>query len=215
MPTLRLWLPLCLCTMLIGTLTVLFVGKHAEAQESKVDPKAQAVIEQAIVVYKGLKVFHEKVIMKGESHPPGMIPGFTGYIEVRLQKPNKLWLRIESSEGGKQSVRQIVCDGVHLWRWSSEKSTYTKSPAPPSMAGIPVEVPTSTVDLGMLLYGKDPLKAAWPTGTAFTLGEPEKLGDTAVDVITARIADPSSPIATVFKMMIGQQDHLVRGYSFQ
>lgn len=215
MRPLRLLLPLHLCTMLTGTLAALIVGTHAAAQESKVDPKVQAVIERAIVAYKGLKAFHEKIIMKGESHPPGMIPGFTGSMEVRLQKPNKLWLKIESSEGGKRSVWQVVCDGVNLWRWSSEKNIYTKSPAPQSMAGIPVEVPTSAVDLGMLLYGKDPLKVAWPAGTAFTLGESEKLGDIAVDVVTAKIADPSSPVSTVFRMMIGQQDHLVRGYSFQ
>lgn len=215
MRPLRPFPPLRLCVMLTGILAALAVGTHAAAQESRVDPKAQAVIDRAIAAYKGLKAFHEKVVMKGESDPPGMIPGFTGFIEVRLQKPNKLWLKIESKEGGKRTVWQVVCDGIHLWRWSNEKSTYTKSPAPRSVAGIPVEVPTSVVDLGMLLYGRDPLKVAWPAGTAFTLGESEKLGDIAVDVITAKIADSSSPVATVFKMMIGQQDHLVRGYSFR
>lgn len=203
-----------LCMVLAQTLTTLAMGTHAIAQEAKVDPKAQAIIDQALAAYGGLKAFHEKVILKGESNPPGLIPSFSGTVEVRLQKPNKLWLKIETNEGGKHTTYQVACDGVHLWRWSSDKNTYTKAPAPSTLGGILIELPTSAVDLEMLLYGKDPLKVPWPAGTTFTLADSEKGGEVAVDVLTAKIADPSSPITTVFKMMVGQQDHLVRGYSF-
>src|SRR6184192_2313460 len=106
----------------------LLLNCAAGAQEAKpkttFDPGAQAVVDQMIAAYKSLTVLHERISSKSETSP-GILAAPSGFqMELRWQKPNKIWYRSEEWVAtGKTHRAMIVCDGVRLWRWQSETNT--------------------------------------------------------------------------------------------
>jgi len=190
----------------------------ADAQESRVDPKARAVLDQMVAAYKGLTAFHEKMSFKasGSGANEIMENNSPHSLELRLQKPNKLWINQTERRMGKLTRRQVVSDGANLWRWEGESNTYSRSKAPDSFAGIP-NLPDDMPELDILFRGEDPLKKLNSDAGNVTvaLGQPMKVGDVDVDVVEIKITPQDAPFSATIRFLIGQKDHLMRGLVFE
>lgn len=200
-------LRIAIVAVLAGCLAV-----SACAQETKPDPKAQAVLDQMIAAYTALNALHLKATVKRTGNAPPIMPvTIPESLEMRLLRPNKLWFYYVEKSGAKVKKRQVVSDGTNLWRWESDTNIYTKTKAPGLFRDFP-RLPV-LVEMG-ILFEQDPFQDL-PPNAHITLGEPIKVGDTDVDVVEIKIAEEGTPFTVVFKLLIGQKDHLMRGLSFE
>lgn len=202
-------LRIAIVAVLAGCLAV-----SACAQETKPDPKAQAVLDQMLAAYKALNALHMKATMKLTGNAPQIMPGtIPESLEMRLLRPNKLWLHYVEKSGAKVQKEQVVSDGTNLWRWQSATNIYTKTKAPGLFRDFP-RLPDIGPEMDILFREQNPFQN-FPPNAHITLGEPIKVGDTDVDVVEIKIAEEETPFTVAVKLLIGQKDHLMRGLSFE
>jgi outer membrane lipoprotein-sorting protein len=186
----------------------------ANAQENKIDPKAKAILEEVTKTYKNLKAFHVKLSLKMKSNSTEPMAGqqFEN-VEIRLQKPNKIWASFTERAGDKATRRQIVSNGANLWEWKSSTNTYTKTKAPGRFAQI-AGLPNAAPEFEILYYERDPF-AVFPGPEApLKLAAPAKVGEIDVDVLEAILGQEGVPFTATIRMMFGQKDRLMRGMTF-
>jgi outer membrane lipoprotein-sorting protein len=188
------------------------------AQAPKRDVKVQAVIDQMVAAYKNLNSAQIKIVMKSHTTDPRLIKDYNGpeSVEIKLQKPNKLWIDQWRLTKGNRTHSVIVSDGRNLWNWSGETNVYSKSNAPSKISEI-AGLPDDSPEFDVLFYGKDPFQE-FKMGDAelqLTLGGAAKVGDAETDAIEARIGVSGSPMSGVFRVRLGQKDRLIRSLSFE
>jgi len=180
---------------------------------SKRDPKVQAVIDQTMAAYKALNAFHLKVTLKATGSTD-MFVGAPDSVELRYQKPNKL--SVTSATRGQVNAlnrKQLVTDGVSVWSWSSTSNAYSKLKAPATLKNIST-LSDDLPEYDLLLRDKDPFADIPGNSNALSLGQPAKIGDVDVDVLSAAITEAGVPFTLNIKIMIGQKDHLIHGMRF-
>lgn len=187
---------------------LLLLPHRVSAQQSRFDPKAQSVLDQAMAVYQGLSALRQKTYLRIRTDAPEQTsPKGDFQIELRWQKPNKVWYReLTVVTKGKPQGQIIVCDGTNLWRWQSRTNTYTRSKAPASFAFLAV-LPEAPTAFDMLFRHKNPFVDFTPP-MDFVLVTPDQVGNVDVDVIEGT---PLSPLErSSVRIMIGLKDHLFR-----
>lgn len=190
----------------------------AFAQGAKIDPKVDAVFKETVAAYKALTVLHEKVSMKVNTASPEIKKSMSGpeKVELRIQKPNRIYLDFTGTNSGRPVKTLLVCDGTSVWRWSGDSNTYTKIKAPATLAGIP-GVSNDLPELDIIVRGKNPFNdMSGPGGAmAFKVGEPMKVGDVDVDVLEASPGGDSAPFKMQIRMLVGRKDRLFHGLSVE
>ncbi len=195
------------------------VAGRSRSQETKRDPKVQAVIDQMIAAYKGLTTFHEKLVLVSTSTSPDVLKTWAGptSVEIKFQKPNKVWVDYRGVAAGKSRHNMLVCDGISLWRWQEGEKTYNKSKALAGLLEITKQLPDDSPEMDVLFRGKDPFKD-FKMGAAevpLTLGAAAKVGDIDTDSIEAKMVGEGSPFQGLFRLRIGQKDRLIRELTFE
>ncbi len=203
------------CASLGAILCVIAGLSHAQDAKTAIkrDPKVQAVIDQMLAAYKSLGALHLKISVKING-PTDMFAGAPDSVELRLQKPNKLFLA-SSAHAAKTGLdrKLIVSDGSSLWLWTSVANTYTKAKASATLKGV-TTLGDDLPEFEILFNDKDPF-ADIPGATAMTLAAPAKLGDVDVDVLTTKVAEPGVPFTLAVQLMVGQKDHLLHAMVFE
>jgi hypothetical protein len=186
---------------------------HGGAQDNKRNPKVQAVLDQMTAAYKSLNTLHLKMTMKVTGTvPPTMTDEMPDDVELRFQRPNKVWLNYgEQKKAEIASRQQVVSDGANLWRWKSDTNTFTIAKAPRVFKEM-ANLPSASPEFEILFGEEDPFKDL-PHDAPMTLGTPIKINDVDVDVLEIAMEAQESPFTFGMKLMVGQQDHLVRGMS--
>ena len=194
--------------MRIATIAVLAgMTVLLHAQQPATDPAAENALARMDAAYQTLPALHIKVRwsakysgdMSADDFP---LPG-PDTLELRMQRPNKLFLSAFSNQFGEQSSYLIVSDGTTLSFWRSWTNTYYQTEAPATLPGIAKLLPNaigSSIDgtweseniaeWDLLIDDPGPsiAKAAAESGALLTMTGPEKLGDAAVNVV--RITSP-------------------------
>jgi outer membrane lipoprotein-sorting protein len=187
----------------------------ASSQETKRDPKVQALFDQSVAAYKALTALQEKITFRYTTTLPELLPGAQpDTMELKAQKPNKIALAYsDKTSAGKITKHQVVSDGSNLWTWHGDTNAYTKMKAPPKFPTIPdiLNVP----ELDLFLRGQDPFLKLPIPATLLTVGKPIKLGEIDVDVVEGKVSQTGVPITGTFRMFFGQKDHLVHGIVFE
>jgi hypothetical protein len=192
------------------------------------DPKVRAKLEESFAAYRSLEALHIKVSWSARytgsmSRDDIPLPG-PDTLELRMQRPNKIYLEASSKSGERPSKYLIVSDGTNLWHWRSVPNTYTQVPAPPTLKELAKALPdnaigtydgsTWTVDnileWDALVLDDDPIKEMIQSGLAASLSS-ERIGNELVDVIRLRGSEsPSVPISTDMTYHLSGVSHLVR-----
>jgi general secretion pathway protein G len=181
---------------------------HAGAQDNKPDPKLQAVLDQMTTAYKNINALHLKATMKiAGIVPEDIVDGMPENAELRLQRPNKIWLDNTQRHGQIAKRHLIVSDGENLWRWETGMNAFTITKAPANFNNM-ANMSDAFPEFELLFDGINPFEDLIEEG-AMKLGMPIKLNDIDVDVLEAMV--PTPPFYTTVKIMVGQKDHLVRG----
>ena len=126
--------------MRIATIAVLAgMTVLLHAQQPATDPAAENALARMEAAYQTLPALHIKVRwsakysgdMSEEDFP---LPG-PNTLELRMQRPNKLFLSASSNQFGKQSSYLIVSDGTTLSFWRSWTNSYYQTEAPATLRG--------------------------------------------------------------------------------
>lgn len=202
--------------LLAGIAVALCMPLGAFAQdkpETKLDPKVKEAFEQAYKMYQGLNSLHEKITVTASGSAEMLGGSMPDSLEIRYQKPNKLWVQqSEKKKDGTIDRHLVVSDGTTVWRWESASNTYTKQKAPATFKAFS-NLPSGTPEADALFRDKDPFEGL-PAEAQMKMGQPTKVGDVDVDVIDATLAQPGVDISFKLQILIGQKDRLFRGISF-
>ena len=189
--------------MRIATIAVLAgMTGLLHAQQPATGPAAENALARMAAAYQTLPALHIKVRwsakysgdMSEEDFP---VPG-PNTLELRMQRPNKLFLSSASKHFGKQSSYLIVSDGTTLSYWQSWTNSYLQTEAPATLAGIARRLPNalgfsvdgtweseSIAEWDLLTDDQAPsmVELATESGGLLTMTGPEKLGGAAVSVV--------------------------------
>jgi hypothetical protein len=181
------------------------------AQTSKHDPKALAVLDQCAAAIKSLKALHEKVtITSAAERPDTLTSPAKKVIEIKFQRPNKLWLTLDEAGGGRT---RIISDGHTLWRWSSKTNSYYRIRAPKELVEIE-DLPDLTPDLAVL-FGKITDFKLWPgPDVQMKPVPPPKTGDNGLDTLEGDLHSPGVNIGAKVTLTLNRTDHLIRSVVF-
>ena len=221
--------------MRIATIAVLAgMTVLLHAQQPATDPAAENALARMEAAYQTLAALHIKVRwsakytgdMTEEDFP---LPG-PDTLELRMQRPNKLFLSASLKRFGKQSSYLIVSDGTTLSFWRSWTNTYYQTEAPATLAGIARLLPNaigSSIDgtwesqniaeWDLLVDDPGPsfVKAVAESGALLTMTGPEKLRGAAVNVV--RI---TTPVVRAFtftleqRFLLDAESYLLRGLAY-
>jgi outer membrane lipoprotein-sorting protein len=185
----------------------------AQTPPVKRDPKVQAVIDQVLAAYKALNGLSLKVSVKATG-PADMMRGAPESVEMRFQKPNKLYSAVATRGAADRVDRKlIVSDGSFLWTWKSDSNTFTKGKAP-ALLKAATTLGDDLPEYELLFRDKDPF-ADLPGTANLALGPPQKVGDVDVDVLKTTVSEQGVPFQFVVQILVGQKDHLIHGMYFE
>src|SRR5688572_12624007 len=108
-----------------------------------------ALVAKMEAAYKTLDALHIKVKssarysggMTAEDMPP---PG-PDTLELRMQRPNKLFVSAATRRHGDQSSYLVVSDGATLSYWRSWTNSFVQTKAPTTLAGIARLLPDDAI----------------------------------------------------------------------
>jgi hypothetical protein len=193
------------------------------------DPRVRAKLEESRAAYRTLDALHVKVSWTARytgsmSRDDFPLPG-PDTLELRMQRPNKVYLAASSRTGERPSSYLIVSDGESLWHWRSVPNTYTQVKAPASLKELPRALPENAIgtydgttwtldtilEWDALMLDEDLFKDMSEVGLIGSLTT-EKLGNEVVDVLKLRLPGASSPIPISHEttFYLSATNHLVR-----
>jgi hypothetical protein len=200
-------------------------------QQRAADPTAEAALAKVEAAYRTVPALHIKVrwsarytgSMSADDFP---VPG-PDTLELRMQRPNRIFLSAVSKRSGKESSFLVVSDGATLTSWKSWTNTYRQIKAPATLAGMARQIPDDVIGVSVdgtwqsqniaewdLLAddrGVSAAKDAAASGALLTMTGPEKLGGAQVNVV--RIASPASalPFTIESRLYLDVESSLLRG----
>ena len=200
-----------------------------QAQQPATNTAADTALTRMEAAYKTLPALHIKVRwsakytggMSAEDFP---LPG-PDLLELRLQRPNKLYLSSASKRDGKESSYLIVSDGTTLTYWKSATNTYIQMAAPASVAEIGELLPEGAIGITIDGTWEDENIAEWDLladarassiskmaeGLALTLSGPEKLGNAQVNVVRLSPTGGALPFTFEQRLYLDAESYLLRG----
>jgi outer membrane lipoprotein-sorting protein len=202
------------------------------SQDAGVDARARSAIERMHAAYKSLDALHVKVTWTARysgdmSRDDFPLPG-PEVLEIRMQRPNRFYMEASAKgDNGTPTRYLIVSDGTNLWHWRSAPNTYTQVAAPATLADMPRLLPDdaigtfdgltwtndSIMEWDLLVDDVGLAKELAESGWAVTLGAPEKIGNTAVDVVRLKAPtdSPWIPFAVQDTYYLSASSHLLQG----
>ena len=213
----------------IAVLACAAVTLHS--QKPATDQAAETTLARMESAYKTIGALHIKVrwsarytgAMSADDFP---LPG-PDTLELRMQRPNKLFLTAVSKRSGKQSSFLIVSDGTTLSSWKSWTNTYRQTKAPATLEAMARQVPDDVIgvsvggtwesqviaewDLLVDNRGLSAAKMAAASGAVMTMTGPEKLRGAQVNVL--RIAPPTAAVGFTLeqRLYLDAESYLLRG----
>lgn len=180
--------------------------------------------------YKMLPALHIKVRssakysggMSAEDFP---LPG-PDVLELRMERPNKLYLSSASKRDGKQSSYLVVSDGTTLTYWRSSTNSIIQKKAPAALADIAALLPDDAIGVtidgtweaesiaewDLLADDRAPAIAkAAASGGLLTLAGPERLGNAQVNVVRLTASSGALPIHIEQRLYLDAESYLLRG----
>jgi hypothetical protein len=162
----------------------------------------EALLAKMEAAYKTLDALHVKVKssarysggMSADDFPP---PG-PDTLELRMQRPNKVFVSAASRRDGEQSSYLVVSDGVTLSYWRSWTNTFVQTKAPAVLADMARLLPDDAigtvvdgtwedqeiVEWNLLADDRTPsIMKTLGVGGGLTTTGPEKQGGTLVHVV--------------------------------
>jgi hypothetical protein len=215
-----------------ATIAALVYGAVSlHAQRPAPDPAAEAALARMDAAYKTLAALHVKVRWSarytgGMSADDFPLPG-PDMLELRMQRPNRLFLAAASKRSGRQSSFLVVSDGTTLSYWTSWTNSPRQMKAPATLAGMARLLPDNVIgasfdgtwesqsiaewDLLADDGGLSAAKAAAGSGVLLTITGPEKLGGAQVNVV--RIGSPAGVLPFTFeqRLYLDVETYLLRG----
>jgi len=199
------------------------------SRQSTSEARGQDALREMHAAYKALPSLHVKVKWTAK-YSGGMtaddfpLPG-PDVIELRMQRPNKIFLAVTSRRLGKPQSYSIVSDGTNLWFWRSWTNTYLQLSAPATLAGLNAALPDDAIGTGdgqswdaddildwdLVTNEADLLLSEATASHAPITVTSEKLGDVPVNVV--RVKEPAGmPFSLETRLYLSAADHLVRRY---
>ncbi len=194
---------------------------------------SQTLVAKMEAAYKTLDALHIKVKssakysggMSAEDFPP---PG-PDTLELRMQRPNKVFLSATSRRDGEQSSYLVVSDGATLSYWRSWTNSFVQTKAPAVLAGIARQLPDDAI--GTVVDGtwEDQDIVEWdlladdrtpsimealgaPAGVLTTTTGPEKQGGALVHVVRLTTAPGALPFTIEQSYYLDAESYLLRGW---
>jgi len=193
----------------------------------------EALVAKMEAAYKTLDALHIKVESSarysGGMSAADMPPPGPDTLELRMQRPNKLFVSAASRRHGEQSSYLVVSDGVTLSYWRSWTNSFVQTKAPAVLAGIARQLPDdaigtfadhtwedqSILEWDLLADDRTPsiTKELGASGGVLTTTGPEKQGGALVYVI--RLTTPPAPGVLPFTIeqrhYLDAESYLLRG----
>ena len=192
-----------------------------------------ALVAKMEAAYKTLDALHIKVKssarysggMTAEDMPP---PG-PDTLELRMQRPNKLFVSAATRRHGDQSSYLVVSDGATLSYWRSWTNSFVQTKAPTTLAGIARLLPDdaigtfadhtwedqSILEWDLLADDRAPsiTKELGASGGGLTATGPEKQGGALVYVVlrTTPPAPGVLPFTIEQRYFLDAESYLLRG----
>ena len=191
---------------------------------------AETALARMEAAYKTLPALHIKVRWSakysgGMSADDFPLPG-PDSLELRMERPNKLYLSSASKRDGKQSSYLIVSDGTTLTYWRSATNSFIQKKGPTTLAGIARLLPDTAIGVtidntweaesiaewDLLADDRTPaITKAAATGGVLTMTGPERLGDAQVNVVRLTAPSGALPIQIEQRLYLDVESYLLRG----
>ena len=203
------------------------------AQQPATDPAAENALARMEAAYQTVAGLHIKVRWSAK-YSAGMAEDFPllwpDTLELRMQRPNKLFLSASSKRFGSRSSYLVVSDGTTLSYWRSWTNTYYQTEAPATLAGIGRLVPNDVIgtdvdgtwesqniaewDLLTDDQGPSMVKAIAESGGILTMTGPEKLGNAPVNGVrmTSWVTDAFT-LTLEQRFLLDAELYLLRGHA--
>jgi outer membrane lipoprotein-sorting protein len=218
-------------TAMIVTTTIC-AAVALQAQQPTTNAAADALTRME-AAYKALPALHIKVRssakysggMSAEDFP---LPG-PDSLELRMERPNKLYMSSVSKRDGKSSSYLVVSDGTTLTYWRSSTNSYIQKKAPATLGEIAALLPDDAIGVTIDGTWENESIAEWDllvdVGTssimktfedlrsALTLTGPEKLGGAQVNVVRLAIPRGALPFEMEQRFYLDAESYLLRGFA--
>ena len=194
---------------------------------------AETLLAKMEAAYKSLDALHIKVKssarysggMSADDFPP---PG-PDTLELRMQRPNKVFLSAASRRDGEQSSYLVVSDGVTLSYWRSWTNTFVQTTAPAMMATIARQLPDdalgtfadgtwedqSIAEWDLLTDDRSPsiTRALVESGGVLTTTGPEKQAGAPVHVVRLTTSPAGFQFTIEQRYYLDAESYLLRGWA--
>jgi outer membrane lipoprotein-sorting protein len=193
---------------------------------------AEALVAKMEAAYKTLDALHIKVKssarysggMSADDFPP---PG-PDTLELRMQRPNKVFVSAFSRRDGEQSSYLVVSDGATLSYWRSWTNTFVQTKAPAALPGMARQLPDDVigtfavgtwedqdiVEWRLLADDRTPsiMEALGAPGGVLTTTGPEKQGGALVHVVRQTTPPGALPFTIEQRYYLDAESYLLRGW---
>lgn len=192
---------------------------------------SEALVAKMEAAYKTVDALHIKVKSSarysGGMSAADMPPPGPDTLELRMQRPNKLFVSAASTRHGEQSSYLVVSDGATLSYWRSWTNSFVQTKAPALLAGIARQLPDdaigtfadhtwedqSSLEWDLLADDRTPsiTKELRASGDVLTTTGPEKQAGALVHVV--RLTTPPGVLPFTFEQRyyLDAESFLLRG----
>ena len=193
---------------------------------------SEALVAKMEATYKTLDALHIKVKSSarysGGMSAADMPPPGPDTLELRMQRPNKLFVSAASRRHGEQSSYLVVSDGSTLSYWRSWTNSFVQTKAPAVLTGIARQLPDDAigtfadstwedqdiVEWNLLADDRNPsiMEALGAPGGLLTTTGPEKQGGALVHVVRLTTPPGALPFTIEQRYYLDAEWYLLRGW---
>ena len=191
-------------------LSLTLSAAHAQAEltpaappAAKVDPQAQAALDQMTAAYKALKTYSATLAVSSAAG------GHTQRQTVTLvfQRPGQARIVIADAAGTQE---EIVSNGTSLFLSSPRDKQYLKQAVPPGAESLPAVLSQARGTLLPMLAGSPEFlsRLTAQPGVTVRLGTPGTIAGVPTDTVITTLPNPTAQVRFTFS--VGAEDHLLR-----
>ncbi len=171
-----------------------------------VDPKVQALLDQAVAAHKALTALSATITVTGTGGGP---VSSASTVTLAFRQPNTAKATVTDASG---PVTELVSDGKTLTTYSVRDKKYRTMPAPADASAITLVLGPSRSLIALLISRPTLLSDLLnQKGVTATLGAPKIVGGVSTETVTATLSNPRSPgAAQTVTLSLGASDHLLR-----
>ena len=207
------------------------VAVSLHAQQPATNAAAETALARMESAYTTLPALHIKARwsakysggMSAEDFP---LPG-PDVLELRMQRPNKLYMSSASKRDGSQSSYLVVSDGITLTYWKSSTNSFIQKKAPAALADIAALLPDDAIGVTIDGTWEEESIAEWdlladPRARSIrkiadglsgllTLTGSEKMANAQVNVVRLALPSGALPFEIEQRFYLDAESYLLRG----